>query len=562
MRRRGWPLLLVCLLLAGMHLSASAEALSTHSASRTTARDVATLPADFQELSSLTCPSAGLCVGLAFPNDYVFAVGTGDRTTWTLTPVPRPAGVDLYVFGVACTTPSFCYAWGEAGSPTVWFSTDPASGVWQRQVIAASTDNHMGLMTCPTTTLCVAGTAPDQNGTDPGAAWFTQNPLGGSATWTSSPLDSIYRAGPIDCSGVMCVITGQSRTYSVNASLWATNDVRAGGWTRVDPVSPSGGVDGLRRVQCLSTAFCAVNALVTSGDGASVFLHMGYFVSTAPTSGVWDWHEFSADAYSSVGPLYCKAVGECLAYGYEDLFTDPDPTDSVAAVPVQIAHQYPLNLKGITCFDANTCQVWGSDSGAASAGVLYTTRVWRGSPSGGAWTGTALPLPAGHPGEVPEAYELSCSSASSCTAVGAVTSPDYPFYATIAPVVWTSGADGIWHVMAAGYGSGNGGGGGQGSVTKVATSTSIGVKRSVTPHRLKGKVTALHGCQKARRVKVIGKLGAPVVRVKSDLHGRWSVPLTKKVRSHLGRRVRVKISEKWRGTTIRCLAASSARIRW
>lgn len=560
MRHHGWPLIVVGLLLAGMPSPAPAEPSSPPPTSGTTAPDLPTLPADFVDFTGMTCPSTTLCVGMAFPNDSAIAVGTGDRTTWTVTPLPRPAGADLFLFGVACTTPSFCYAWGEAGSPTVWFSTDPASGVWQRQAIATSTDNHMGTMTCPTTTLCVAATAPDQNGTDPGSAWVTQNPLGGSATWASSPLDSVYRAGTIACSGVMCVLSGQSRTNAVNASIWSADDARAGGWTRVDPVAPSGGVDGLRRVQCLSTAFCAINALVTSGDGAIIYLHMGYFVSTAPTTGTWEWHEFSADAYAAVGPLYCGAPGECLVYGNDGLFADPDPTDSVAPAPVELAHQYPLNLKGITCFDASTCQVWGSDSGAASAGILYSTRVWRGSPSGGAWSGIVLPLPAGHAGEVPEAYELSCSSASACTAVGAITSPDYPFRATIAPVVWTSGADGVWHVVAAG--SGSDGGGGSGSVTKVATSTSISVKRSVTPHRLKGKVSARHGCQKARRVQVIGKLGKPVIGVRTDFRGRWSVPLTKAVRRHLDQRVRVKVKEKWRGATVRCLAARSARIRW
>ncbi len=552
-------LLLCCLVLGFLPPVSSARAASP--APRDSAPVLPALPADFQQVDELTCPSATLCLATAFPNDAAIAVGTGDRTTWTVTTVPHPAGEYTFVSDVECVSPSFCYAWGIAGAPTVWFSTDPASGVWQRQVVGPYPSiSDIGQMTCPSTTLCVVTTAPDQNGTDPGQAWVTQDPLGGS--WSPSPLDAIYRPGNIDCAGFMCVLAGQSKDLSVNASLWTTSDVRAGGWTRVEPTSPSGGVDGVRRVRCVSASLCVVNALVTSGGGGTVFLHMGYFASTAPTTGAWDWHEVEADAYALVGPLYCQTAGECLVYGFAGLGSDPDPTDGTPPVAL-FQGQYGLNLKGLTCFDASTCQVWGSDSGAASAGPLYSSRVWRGSPSGGAWSNHVLPVPAGHTGEVPEAATLACANAGSCTAVGVLTNPDYPYDVTDGPIVWTAGPDGVWHVVAEGYADGGGGGGGGGSVTKVSTKVSIGVKRTVVPHRLKGRVSAQHGCQKARRVKVIGKLGVPAVTVKSARDGRWSVGLTRAVRRMLAPRVRVKVAEKTRaGGTIRCLAATSSKIRW
>ena len=111
----------------------------------------------------------------------------------------------------------------------------------------------------------------------------------------------------------------------------------------------------------------------------------------------------------------------------------------VQPTPVPIQHQNYLALRGFSCFDASTCQVWGSDSGGASAGPLMATRVSPGSgigcrrlvrgraPAAGGSRrsgpdrgGPRLLRPHLHGGR--RAAELA----------------SYPFEVTLAPVVWTA----------------------------------------------------------------------------------------------------------------------------
>ncbi len=555
--RPGARLLVACCLL----LPVGSLSLPSEAASGGQIVQLPTVPEGVASVRNLTCPSAMLCVGVSSPmvGGQAIAVGTGDRSTWSVTELPHPNGTDVLVAGLSCPTVGLCMAWGSAGAATVWVTTSPASGVWQRQVLGTYPNpGQVNDVDCGAT-LCVAVSDAWVSGESlGGVAWVSQDLLAGS--WSSSPLDAAYRTFQLSCVEAMCVATGQSRTdFYVNASVWSTPDALAGTWTRTEPSAYPYDVDGLSAIHCLTASLCTANAVVATADGATIYARRGYFTSTSPTTGVWDWH-IIPPYYLGIGPLFCAEVGECLMYDGNNLWADPDPTDEdVQPTPVPIQHQNYLALRGFSCFDASTCQVWGSDSGGASGGPLMATRVWRGPASGaGAWSAAALPLPAGHGGEVPTAGDLACSGLT-CTAVGVLSSASYPFEVTLAPVVWTAGADGVWQVVAAGTGGGGGGGGS--TVTKVTTKVTLAIKTTPARTRLAGKVKAVEGCQKARRVKVLGKDGRPAASVKSGRDGRYSVRLTPKLRNKLGAKTRVKVTARWRGSDIRCLAARSSRVR-
>ena len=406
--RPGARLLVACCLL----LPVCSLSLPSDAASGGQIVQLPTVPEGVASVTDLTCPSAILCVGVSSPmaGGQAIAVGTGDRSTWSVTELPHPNGTDVLVAGLSCPTVGLCMAWGSAGAATVWVTTSPASGGWQRQVLGTYPNpGQVNDVDCGAT-LCVAVSDAWVNGESLGGfAWVSQDLLAGS--WSSSPLDAAYRTFQLSCVEAMCVATGQSKTdFYVNASVWSTPDALAGTWTRTEPSAYPYDVDGLSAIHCLTASLCTANAVVATADGATIYARRGYFTSTSPTTGVWDWHIIQP-YYLGIGPLFCAQVGECLMYDGNNLWADPDPTDEdVQPTPVPIQHQNYLALRGFSCFDASTCQVWGSDSGGASAGPLMATRVWRGPASGaGAWSAAALPLPAGHGDQVPTAGDLACS---------------------------------------------------------------------------------------------------------------------------------------------------------
>lgn len=555
-----------CLLVAGSLAPPSYGARSDQPADQL-ADQLAALPAVPEGLASitdLTCPSPTLCVGVSSPTagGQAVAAGTGDRTTWSITELPHPSGTDVLVAGLSCPSAGLCLAWGSAGAATVWVTTTPASGGWQRQVLGTYPGpGQVNDVACGAT-LCVAVSDSWVNGEPLGGfAWFTQDLLAGS--WSSTPLDAVYRTFQLSCVDAMCVATGQSKSdFNVDASLWSTPDARSGAWTRTEPSAYPYYVDGLSAIHCLTASLCTVNAVVAREDGSTIYAKRGYFTSTSPTSGVWDWHQIPP-YYLGIGPLFCAQVGECLMYDGNNLWADPDPTDAdVQPVPVPIEHQNYLALHGVSCFDASTCQVWGSDSGAASAGPLMATRVWRGPASGaGAWSTAALPPPTGHSGEVPIASDLACSGLI-CTAVGVVSSPNYPYQVTLAPVVWTAGADGVWHVVAAGGDDSGGGGGGGGSgVTQVTTVVSrIGVVRKANGPHLIGKLSSKQGCARGRTVKVIDRHGKSATKLRTNRRGRFGVHLTPALLQRIGPKVWVKVPKRKRSTALVCLGTRSAKV--
>ena len=68
------------------------------------------------------------------------------------------------------------------------------------------------------------------------------------------------------------------------------------------------------------------------------------------------------------------------------------------------------------------------------------------------------------------------------------------------------------------------------TVTKVTTKVALAIKTTPARTRLAGKVKAVEGCQKARRVKVLERGGlSPATSVKSGRDGRYSVRLAPKL---------------------------------
>jgi hypothetical protein len=154
-----------------------------------------------QWLTSISCPSVALCVALD-TEGYVF---------WTTDPLAGASAWSSAKIGkpnqrgnaVSCPSPSLCVVVEDTGE--IAMSTDPTGGVgaWHttkidsgqvcRVNICASVgrgpaEPPLGAISCPSTSLCVAG---DWDGN----VLTSTDPIGGSDSWSSAYVDSNTSAG-------------------------------------------------------------------------------------------------------------------------------------------------------------------------------------------------------------------------------------------------------------------------------------------------------------------------------------------------------------------------------
>ena len=229
-----------------------------------------------------------------------------------------------------------------------------------------------------------------------------------------------------------CVATGDVLSgQSVEPSIWTTDNVLAGAWSRVRPLGNGGTAlpYTIGRPTCLSLTFCYVNGSTFQGNATVYTIKRGYWVSTAPLTDAWTWHETGGDG---VGPLWCSTPSICLLKDNDSLWFDSDAVDSSPGTRFLIEAQYGLALTGFFCRAADSCLAWGSDSGSASAGPLMAGKVWQGSPSDTVLGATPLPTSPGDPDLLPRAYDIACATV--CVAIGALATSD--FYES-EPQVWT-----------------------------------------------------------------------------------------------------------------------------
>ena len=539
--------------------SGSAGSASVTTTPRSPARMHATatvnaLPSALQGFGDeLVCPGPSVCVATAYVDDKpAVATRTGATGAWSVAHWPAPAGAEVYVAGVQCLNEGFCFAWGGTPAPTVWTSTAPASGSWQVRPLEVPLGSvgSVSSMDCTSANLCVAVAGlRDAAGNDYGLAWSTQDPVSGP--WASAPLSEAYRLNGVSCVSAACVATGDVHSgQTVEPSLWTTENVLAGVWSRVRPLIEGTALPyTIGAPACLSATFCYANGSSFAGNAYVYTVERGYWVSTAPHTEDWIWHATGGDG---AGPLRCATPSTCLLKDNDSLWFDVDATDSSLGTRFLMEAQYGPALTGFFCRGADSCLAWGSDSGSASQGPLMAGKVWQGSPSGTVLGATPLPTPPGDADLLPRAYDIACSTV--CVAIGSLSTLD--FYDS-RPMVWVGTPDGTWAVSATASTTGD-----TTSGTRISSRISLKVAdaRAAMP-RFVGKVRAASGCAKARKVKLIGKNRRPAVTVKTDNRGRYRVKLTSRLRTRLGARTYVKVGAKTTSASVKCMPARSVKVK-
>ncbi len=305
--------------------------------------------------------------------------------------MPLPSSSDE-LFGVACTSVSWCVAVGTAlyqrsGNDSLVEMFDGST--WS---IVPSPDvpgwNYLQDVSCVNSDYCMAV------GFSEGNVYSTLAEMWNGSKWSivpsPNPGTDQTRLEGVDCTSITnCVAVGSyasaSYTYPLieawNGSTWSIAD------------EGTGAPNALGSVSCVGTDFCmavGTSSLTWNGTDWSV---------TGPinTSGT------IATSVSCISSSSCEAV----------LLTDEGETEAASfdgnQWSIQSTPQVGGTLKGVTCFDSSDCLAVG----AASSETLIE------SFTGATWSVVASP----DPGTLVNGLTgLSCVSSSACAAVGAQAS--------------------------------------------------------------------------------------------------------------------------------------------
>src|SRR5260370_1270280 len=176
-------------------------------------------------LSSVSCPSSGLCVAGDYLGNVVTSTSpTGGAVTWLVTHVDgsncavTETGALCALNSMSCANSTLCVAVDQIGN--VVTSTNPTAGpaAWKVTQVGA----HSGV-SCPSTTLCVAV------GDD---GFTSSNPNGRAAAWKVTQVVGANSFGGVSCPSVsLCVAVDElgnvvtSSNPAGGAAAWTVSSV-------------------------------------------------------------------------------------------------------------------------------------------------------------------------------------------------------------------------------------------------------------------------------------------------------------------------------------------------
>ncbi len=340
--------------------------------------DHATLPGKPTALNSLSCPAAGLCIGVGARGQVESSPDPASTNAWGSAVVDQ--GADLE--GVACPSASLCVAVSATGD--VLSSAAPTTSGWSTRAGLFSTpDEPMGGVACASASLCVAVDGGDQIAT-------STNP--GAGVWSVSSPAGAHQFDSVSCpSASLCVIA------DFDGNVLTSTDPAAGASSYV---ITSLGVDlndpnqvfGLLAVSCASVTRCV------AGDEDGDLLS-----SENPAGGAAAWPVAHVDGLNQIDSVSCPAAGLCVAVDDAgNLFTSTSPGGWTTANTVD-----PSGFGAVTCQSTMLCVAGAADgSVAVSSDPSASPSVWRHTPPVG-----------GGPARHPALRAISCPTASSCTAL-------------------------------------------------------------------------------------------------------------------------------------------------
>jgi len=322
----------------------------------------------------VSCASAVFCEAVGSHPDRsglatVSLAEVWNGATWKIQKTPNPAraagGLRMTLAGVSCVSARFCEAVGSSS----------------RRLNAEKRDASMEFANNPKTL------AEAWNG----HTWRLQHPVMPPGA-TFNALASVSCVSTMFCEAVGTHFDSAGNQVDL-AEMWngTSWQLQAIPGTSVQPMS----------VSCVTTSFC----MEANGFG-QVAIWNGSSWSAGP----------AVTGFSPVTGVSCVSASFCEAVG-------SGPSGDNAAVwngTTWTAQPTPgpasSFLSAVSCAAADSCEAVGSSANSVFQEVTFA-EVWNGS----AWTTQPIPNPKASQGSFLRA--VSCTSASSCTAVG-----DYQYF--------------------------------------------------------------------------------------------------------------------------------------
>ncbi len=334
-------------------------------------------------------------------------------TNWSIQATPNPSGTFIQLNGVSCTTTTACTAVGD-GLAERWNGTK-----WTLQAIASPHGKiaaSLSRVSCPAATRCMAVGGFFQDGILNLVAerWD-------GTKWTVTPTPVSTSADESDLADVSCT-AGTACTAAgfyhdpvdgdrALAENWSLR------WQLQEPAFPSGAIaSGLQTVSCAGPDTCAAVGL--SEFSGSVFEP----VAETWNGKTWTVQNTPSPTVSNLSGVSCTSAKACTAVGDADSggvletlaerWNGTTWADQATPNPAGATRSF---LTAVSCSSGTACTAVGFYSKSGGKQLPLAER-WNGT----TWAIQATPNPSG--ATTSQLNDVSCASATACTAVGSATS--------------------------------------------------------------------------------------------------------------------------------------------
>jgi hypothetical protein len=436
-----------------------------------TAWALQTVPSDAVSVNSVSCTSAKFCEAVG-----TTAVYNWNGTQWTAQTLPASlsaAGLN----GVSCTSAKFCELVGVENTGSSYVGV---AGVWNGAAWTAQSPPSpsgagyasLNAVSCTSAKACEAAgdykivtTAGDPKALAEawnGTSWALQQAVAPGGA-TANELLGVSCVGASFCAAVGWHINSAGDEVNL-AEIWNGTS-----WlitTAPNLAGQSGADDNeLSSVSCVSASFCQAVGTGPSGPSAAVWNGTSWTIQAIPGADVqtqqvscattdfcmevqgngdvdtWNGLSWAAGStvpgFSNLSSVSCLSASFCEVVGYDPSGGNAAAWNGTSWTDQATPGPASNSFNSVSCNSATACEAVGQALGTNDETVPLA-EVWNGS----AWTIQSTPSPANS--QSSSLASVSCTSASSCTAVGqyaSATPPNFGEPQTLAEVwdgtAWT-----------------------------------------------------------------------------------------------------------------------------
>jgi hypothetical protein len=383
-------------------------------------------PSGAGDLAGVDCISASSCTAVGAGTAGTL-VESWNGSTWSVVPSPNNGAAPNYLSGVSCATASFCIAVGtgngssliESWNGSTWSIASTASG--------GTSDSSLLGASCSSASFCSAvGRSVSSVGGNVVLSTLAESWNGSTWSVVPTPDRKLFADGlaGVSCvSASFCTAVGSHISPSLpgeGISKTLAESWNGSTWSLVPSPDKYSNNNVLDAVSCSSASSCtAVGTWVSDNDAHTQTLietWNGSTWSVVPSPDNAGTADINALAgVSCVSASFCMAVGSYTDNGTQHTLIESWNGSTWSIVP-NAGEGIDNSLAAVSCVSVSSCTAVGVYS--SSSDVAQTLiETWNGS----SWSVVSSPNNGTGSNEL---AGVSCASTSSCTAVGSYANSD------------------------------------------------------------------------------------------------------------------------------------------